>query len=146
MNSQLHQILQKQFSNSQIYFFSPWKKHNLCSFKVTLSELKFLKDGIWHWQHKSALDFLNFYIFMYFFSFFTWWQGAGVSSHSQFTVVPAALSNFGFTRINPATIYFKGIKLEFGVLHLKTSSRLIHSQFTCAPGPNAQNEKWTGRN
>ena len=58
------------------------------------------------------------------------WQ----SSHSHTSQPP--LSNFGFTRINPATIYFKGIKLEFGVLHLKTSSRLIHSQFhlgTCLP-------------
>ena len=52
------------------------------------------------------------------------------SGHSQLTVVIAALSNFGFTRINPATIYFKGIKLEFAVLHLKTCSRLIHLQFT----------------
>ena len=68
------------------------------------------------------------------------------SGHSQLTVAADALSNFGFTRINPATIYFKGIKLEFGVLHLKTASRLIHSQFTCAPGPNSQNEKWPGQN
>ena len=66
------------------------------------------------------------------------WQ----SSHSHTSQPP--LSNFGFTRINPATIYFKGIKLEFGVLHLKTSSRLIHSQFhlgTCLPGLQMKNEK-----
>ena len=67
------------------------------------------------------------------------WQ----SSHSHTSQPP--LSNFGFTRINPATIYFKGIKLEFGVLHLKTSSRLIHSQFhlgTCLPAwsPNEKRE------